>query len=271
MKRGPDELAMKNALGPFVFTPRPRLNWMRPLWYWSAAALLILGILVAIAFQWITSAQVQDLRLEVVKLALQLAIVGIVGGLIKNAVDERKALTQFRVEVLAELGKAHAVVYSLRRELALRGNDPELVRRLIFELMRLRNDLGNVGHHARVRLDDRQHDVIANIDSIREWLEELIDEAVAEARHGEVQMGSKLRMFIAGCRGEPDEAEVYLRRFKAPYVRAKLAADPSWAPSPEQLRIASLSATPTPDHGSSHSAAGEVSSMSQNVEPFSEM
>jgi len=221
---------------------------MRPFYYWLTAALLGLGIILAIGLRWINHEQVQALKLDVVNLALQLMVVGIVGGLIKSALDQQKAAAEFRIEVVTELGRAHSTTYALRRTLALRGHEPEVVRECMFELMRVRNELGSVGHNARVRLDASQ--VMASIRVIRAYLEELINEAMSEARDGEMKMGPKLHMFVAGCTGQTDEATAYRHRFKAPYIQAKVAADPTWVLDEEQQHTLALlhakESVPTP-------------------------
>lgn len=221
-----------------------RAFWMSPAYYWSMAALLGLGIVLATQLRWITDAQVQDLKLEIVKLALQLMVVGIIGGLVKLALDERKELAEFRSEVIAELGKAHAQVYRLRRMLALRGRDPEVVRECVFELMNVRNELGSVGHHVRSKQDAKHDTVVANIAVIRIYFEELIDESMSGAGEGNMSIGAKLGLFIVGCQGNASETDVYQRRFKAPYLRAKSAADPTWVLTKENLATMALKVEP---------------------------
>jgi hypothetical protein len=214
--------------------------WMHPVAYWSAAVLLGVGIFLAITLEWIDNDQVKDLRLDVVKFALQLAVVGVVGGMIKRALDEHKALTEFRVEIITELGKAHCQIYALRRALALRRHEPEVVREYVFQLMNVRNELGSVGHMVRTKRDIGQGMVVANIAVIRSYFEELIDEAMSRASDDKMTIGPAMELFIAGCRGDSNEADAYRRRFKAPYLRAKSAVDPTWVLSEEQLRTKAL-------------------------------
>lgn len=218
---------------------RPGRFWMRPSVYLGAAAALSVAIMLAIALGWLDEDQRGDLKLTAVETAGQLVVFGILGGLIKTALDDHKALTEFRTSVLAELGKAHAQIYALRRTLVLRGHEPELVRECLFEMMTVRNELGSVGHTIRGRLSQDEVDtVLKNITRIRGYLEELIKESIHNARDGQITIGPELEAFIAGCRGGSNDT--YERRFKAPYLHAKQAADPNWKPDSDQQRTMAM-------------------------------
>jgi hypothetical protein len=86
---------------------------------------------------------------------------------------------------------------------------------------------------------------------MRAYLEELIDETIREAKHGEMTVGPELQRFIAGCDGTSTESAIYRRRFKSPYLRAKCAADPDWTTltneQRETLTLDPTSESPTPD------------------------
>lgn len=209
--------------------------------YWMALCALILVDVCAIVFGWLDAAQVRDLKFTLVELTIYITVFGIAGGLIKRAVDEHEALASFRHEVTSALSEIYAKIHVLRRALAMWPNDPQMVRERVFELMDVQHALGRIGRQVRTKRDVGQRQVLAELATIRIYVEELIDETVRSSKDGQLEMGPKLEQFIAGCHGEDRAAsESYQRRFDAPYLRAMCAADPAWALTEEQCRIREL-------------------------------
>lgn len=212
-----------------------------PVVYWLTPLILILLDVLAIAFGWLDDWQIVDLKFDIFQLVLEIAVIWIVGGLVKRAVDAQETLMRFREDVLSNLGEIHGQVYVLRRKLALEPNDPEIVRRGVFELMELRSRLGHIGHEVRLQEDVGQRRVLHELATIRNYFEELIDEAMALAKDGRLTIGPKLERFIVGCLGEVEVASAtYQLRFKVPWLRATRAADPSWNLTEQQFRSLDL-------------------------------
>lgn len=212
-----------------------------PVIYWLMPLILILLDVCAIAVGWLNAAQVIDLKFDLVQLVLDIAIVWIACGLVKRAIDAQETILSFREDVLSDLGRIHGQIYVLRRRLALEPDDPEIVRKGVFELMELRSTLGHIGHEVRLQRDVGQRRVLHELATIRNYFEELIDEEMLSAKDGRVTLGPELERFVAGCLGEDEAAsETYRRRFKAPWLRAMRAADPSWNPAELQSRSLDL-------------------------------
>jgi hypothetical protein len=219
---------------------------MSPKFYVGVAVLLLIIDAMLFAFGWLADDQLEDFRFELFKLLFNGAILVIGGGLIKQALDEQRALESFRVEVTKVLGEIHSTIYVARRQLRMAGSDPKLVETCIIEIMKARAALGSLGHHLRTRRDVGQQAVIDNIRVVRAYLEDIVEETVAIRQRGsDLGLGPKLEAFLAHEPVSPPEGASpppsdYQLHFKAPYLRAKIAADPSWQTTEEQEMIAKL-------------------------------
>ena len=160
---------------------------------------------------------------ESVTLALQLAFVGVIGGLAKSLWDNVQAKEAFRLALLRELGSAHRRLYSLRRTLAFRqrsglSHTLDLSEEDLAEFSDIRNLLGEVNHTAR--WDRRRYRrVEPHLQAMRSYLEVIIDEFIQH--HTEALDG--LLFGLDPLHAATPEEQPYVLRFKAPYVRAKAA------------------------------------------------
>jgi len=106
--------------------------------------------------------------------------------------------------------------------------------------MDVRSNLGSVRHRVRLGGDVGEGDAREAIQEIRTYLETLIDETAAGVVEGRLAVGPRLDAFVAGSVTKAeDEDDVYQRRFKQPYLRAKQAADPDSAAERAQSRKSS--------------------------------
>jgi small basic protein len=218
-----------------------------PAGYWVALLALIVAVVCAVVFEWLDDEQVHALKLSLVELAMYTTVIGVAGGLIKRAIDEKDALASFRLQVISALSEIYAKIHVLRRTLARWPDDAEIVRQRVLELMHIEQALGRIGRQIKTKRDVGQREVLAELATLRAYLEELIDEAMKSSEDGQIVIGPKLEQFLAGCDGDEQAvSEAYRRRFEAPYLRAMCAADPSWEPTREQCRIRDLGRMPEP-------------------------
>lgn len=222
-------------------------------WTWQSYAIAAGLLLACVIFGPIVGLiGTKMLGEEFIKLCLQLLAVGTVGGLAKYELDRRRAQAEFRTEVLAHLTDAHGGLYAVRRALglALAENDATLVRKGVFTVMDVRSELGNIGHSVRLRGDEGERIVRYNIKRIRHYLEAVIQETMQGevarlSLEGNSDGGERtlLEAFVAGWDNESNEVEGplgYRQGFKAPYLWAKHAADPTFVFSPSQRKTMRL-------------------------------
>lgn len=215
------------------------------------AALGGAAVLVTLAFA-LAGDDAGKLRMELAKTLLDIGVVTLTVGLVKWLFDQHREQTkreaqaakeqtdqervelEFRASVTQALGEQHGELYALRRQLKIGLGDPKCVGESLERLMRVRSELGNVGHHLRSKgLLDRQEQVVYHVREARKYLEQVINELVEACRTNVPLEGEALAGFLGLGQGTLDTA-AYDIGFKAHYLAAKLAADPSWMMSDEQ-------------------------------------
>ena len=209
------------------------------------------ALLVVLAFA-LAGEDAGKLRMELAKTLLDIGVVTLTVGLVKwlfdqhqerlereakaakEQADKEQAELEFRAGVTKALGEQHGELYALRRQLKIGLGDPKCVGESLERLMRVRSELGNVGHHLRSKgLRERQEQVVYHVREAREYLEQVINELVEACRTNVPLEGEALEGFLGLGQGTLDTA-AYDIGFKAHYLAAKLAADPSWMMSEEQ-------------------------------------
>jgi len=70
------------------------------------------GLWLAQRAQWMKQ---ESLKEEAFKLGLQVLVVGLLGGAVKLLLDQQEQQRNFRTEMLERLGRAHQIVYRVRR------------------------------------------------------------------------------------------------------------------------------------------------------------
>jgi hypothetical protein len=167
------------------------------------------------------------LKEELVKLGLQVVVVGLAGGGVKLLLDRQQEHRKFRSDMLERLGRAHKDVYRIRRLLP-KSDDKETLA-LIGELMNVRQDLGFVYHVVRVwGLDESIQKIQTEIEAMRKYLETVTAGALSPP---EAPEHAAYKDFLDW---QKDEGR-YQEEFKARYRKAKQLVDPSFGGKSELM------------------------------------
>ncbi len=162
----------------------------------------------------------ETFREEAMKLALQVLVVGLVGGAVQLLLDQQEQRRTFRADMLDRLGRVHKAVYRVRR-LYGAAEDGEK-HALLGELVDARQDLGTIPHTVRVWGYAATFKTIqAEVTAMRAYLEALVEAALPP---GGGAQGAAFTEFL-DWRGA---GTTYATRFKGPYLRTKKLVDPSF-------------------------------------------
>jgi len=187
------------------------------------AALVVIGTAtgLAVAHEWMA---VSQFKLKLVEVGIQVFVFGVAGGLVKLLLDSAAELRNFRSDVLSRLGQSHRTVYRVRRLLRIASDDE--YGQLVGELMDARQDLGGIGHDIRITgmLERKRVEIQTEINSMRSYLEELIDQAVTAS-------GAERCAFAESLVSSEGKLE-YEKRYKERFIRAKELTDRSFTRRP---------------------------------------
>ena len=164
----------------------------------------------------------KELKAELVKLGLQVWVIGLAGGALKWLLDRQAEHRAFRENMLERLGDAHREVYRVRRLLSA---DSANRLTLLGELMNARQALGSAYHVGRIKgLDPKWVQVQTETEAMRDYLEEVINGGLAS------EDSEQRRKYLDFLRWR-DEGSGYEIEFKKRYTDAKQLIDPSFEPS----------------------------------------
>ncbi len=180
--------------------------------YGGGIIVLITAVVLMIVDNWLPT-----YKEELVKLALQLLVVGVVGGVAQYVLDLRSQERAFRHDMLEQLGRVHKALYRVRRLYAIAVGDER--RHLLGELMDARQDLGAILHTVRQRDDTTFKVIKGSVDEMRAYLEQVI---TAVIRDIEGTREPALDAFVAWQ--DSGEATPYAENFKRHFesVRSKV-------------------------------------------------
>ena len=169
----------------------------------------------------------EKVREELVKVAIQVLVFGIVGGGVKLLLERRAAHRRFQADMLDRLGRAHKEVYRIRR--LLPNSDAATARVLLGQLMDARQDLGAAYHAARIwGLGPQILEVQNHTEAMRAYLEAIVSSALAAADSPE--RGRYVEFVDWPTVGS------YERDFKARYLLAKKLVDPAFRPTARLMK-----------------------------------